>query len=659
MTEQLSLAQRIIQARRRGVPSIMANFSRLLTSSSDSLMPIVLVAYGDTCTDPFNDRMYTSWHTRAILAEIVAQNWAKLNSITSSDVIMARLYGEIAATNFALEKNTYNDVVQARSNIYKILMGNCPSRNTFQATITDIVKRCRESPKNQIITAAEASKFMDTISSVSLQTHIFYSMRGQAVSSVFFRDNNAQNAWINLADPLVDYVDLDNINFDVVDEITPIWQQMTEGSMLGYLEARAIQSVDKCRSLIAGAMFAYIVSMTKEHNLTASWISRRKQQFQARLPGLNLDAYITEGIIRQYPRFYAVRDPTWENIYNQLAICWSMLQSNEGLSLAWIIEQSTSSNVTCLITIADVVSRLQYFDVELLIRKGVPEENFVNACRMALDLLRNPFCSIVRPTINLRQYADLAYLCTYIKRELMKDIVFGGYRGSTGGMCVIAESELRILATGLFNISKAKTETELTLFDQYNKTVQGFTIREIGHEVFKIPVVPRDTADAEAAAQERDLDRQARLGWPRQARDLPHGSKMVTTEDMVNELDAHQSRRSKSFKAIMTSLYSVQTQVPLNVVPLNTLDLPSPLRQISDALSNALADWHIETPAEWKTAIPPYQPQDNLGDVPQDITRCPLRVNVNARMHVIPPGPARLPVAPDRHDHPGRDEDEV
>ena len=422
MAEQVSLAQRIIQARRRGLPSVMANFSRLLTSSSDSLMPIVLVAYGDTCTEEFNERMYTSWHTRAVLAELVAQHWAKANSVTNNDVIMARLYGEIAATSFASEKNTRRDIIIARSSIYKILLSNRPAQNSFQVAITDIIRRCKEAPRHQIVTVEEASKFMDTRQPVSLQTHVFYTMRGQTISSNFLKNENAKNAWIDLADPLVDYVELDDINFDIIDDITPVWMQMSENSMLGYLEARAIQNVDKCRSLIAGATFVYIVSMTKEHNLTASWISRRKQQFQARLPGLNLDAYITEGIVRQYPRFYAMKDPTWENIYNQLAMCWSMLQSNEGLSLAWVIEQSTSSNVTCLITIADVVSRLQYFDVELLIRKGVPESNFVNACRMALDLLRNPFCSIVRPTINLRQYADLAYLCTHIKIFILSQL---------------------------------------------------------------------------------------------------------------------------------------------------------------------------------------------------------------------------------------------
>ena len=651
MAEQVSLAQRIIQARRRGLPSVMANFSRLLTSSSDSLMPIVLVAYGDTCTEEFNERMYTSWHTRAVLAELVAQHWAKANSVTNNDVIMARLYGEIAATSFASEKNTRRDIIIARSSIYKILLSNRPAQNSFQVAITDIIRRCKEAPRHQIVTVEEASKFMDTRQPVSLQTHVFYTMRGQTISSNFLKNENAKNAWIDLADPLVDYVELDDINFDIIDDITPVWMQMSENSMLGYLEARAIQNVDKCRSLIAGATFVYIVSMTKEHNLTASWISRRKQQFQARLPGLNLDAYITEGIVRQYPRFYAMKDPTWENIYNQLAMCWSMLQSNEGLSLAWVIEQSTSSNVTCLITIADVVSRLQYFDVELLIRKGVPESNFVNACRMALDLLRNPFCSIVRPTINLRQYADLAYLCTHIKRELMKDTVFGGYRGAAGGMCVVAESELRILAAGVFNISKAKTEAELSLFDQYNKTVQGFTVREIGNEVFKIPIVARDQENAEAAERVRELDRQSRAGWPRQARDLPHGTIMVTSEEMVNELEAHQSQRSKSFKIIMTNLYSVQTQVPLNVIPANTLDMPSPLRAIPDAVSNALTDWAIATPAEWKTAVPAYVPRDNIGQVSPNIARCPLRVNVNARMPMFPIPPEDRPGVPGPDDH--------
>ena len=659
MAEQLSLAQRIIQARKRRIPSVMANFSRLLTSSSDSLMPIVLVAYGDTCTEAFNERMYTSWHTRAMLAELVAQHWAKVNSVTNNDVIMARLYGEIAATNFASEKNTLRDIIAARSNIYKILISNRPAQNSFQVSITDIIKRCKEAPRNQIVTIDEARKFMETDQPVSLQTHVFYTMRGQALPSEFLKNDDAQNAWINLADPLVDYVALDDINFDIIDDITPIWLTLSENSMLGYLEARAIQNVDKCRSLIAGATFVYIVSMTKEHNLTASWISRRKQQFQARLPGLNLDAYITEGIVRQYPRFYTMKDPTWELIYNQLAMCWSMLQSNEGLSLAWVIEQSTSSNVTCLITIADVVSRLNFFDVELLIRKGVPESNFTNACRMALDLLRNPFCSIVRPTVNLRQYADLAYLCSHIKRELMKDVVFGGYRGSAGGMCVVAESELRILAAGIFNISKAKTETELTLLDQYNKTVQGYTVREIGNEVFKIPIVQGEPADAEVVDRARDLDRQARAGWPRQARDLPRGTILVTPEDMVTELEARQSERSKSFKVIMTNLYSVQTQVPLNVIPANTLDMPSPLRAISEAVSNALTHWHIATPDAWKTAIPAYAPGNNIGDVSPEIARCPLRENVNARMRAIPRAPAGRPVAPGLDDRIAEDQENV
>lgn len=99
---------------------------------------------------------------------------------------------------------------------------------------------------------------------------------------------------------------------------------------------------------------------------------------------------------------YAQPDATWKDIYRQLVVSWSMLQIPEGLTLTWMIERAANTNVTCVTTTTDVVTKMQLFDVDLLIRKDLPRENFRQAMIQARDLLRNPFCSVVQPTVNIQ-----------------------------------------------------------------------------------------------------------------------------------------------------------------------------------------------------------------------------------------------------------------
>ncbi|XP_076229213.1 uncharacterized protein LOC143175199 [Nomia melanderi] len=326
-----------------------------------------------------------------------------------------------------------------------------------------------------------------------------------------------------------------------------------------------------------------------------------------------------------------------------------MLQVPEGVSLSWIIEQATNNNVTCLTTITDVVTKLRFFDVDLLINKGIPRDNFKFAMMQARDLLRNPFCSLVKPTVNIRQYPDLAYICTFIKRDLLRDSAFTGYRGQASAMCARTESELRQIATALFSISKEQTGAELSINDIYLTRVSRDTknYKIIGDQVFAVPkdiedegLHPDDADGEDHLRTSRRLRaeqlRQQRVDWPRQAQDLPRGSQLIPRDEIYDTLEKSTSTHAKAFKLVMARMYAVQVQVPLTLMPATAVNLPRPERSVAPDVIEALRIWDIDVPSNWADPVPPYVPIDDENLAYEESTHMGPRRTVNTQRQADP-----------------------
>lgn len=603
LSERIKLRQRIRQARMCGVPSVIANFSQLMTESADNLKPLVLVATGHVLAEAHREHAsaFVSWHACPLISEVIANHWAKSFGTRDADHIMALAYSEMVGFSCVRDQSTQNDRDRARRKIIRILKQSPPSVNEMRAYIFEIIKRCK-AVGNRAARANERAKFIPDGAEASQQTLVFYMLRGHTIPAAFFTEPYLRDAWTALADLDEDWVDLGDNVFEPDAEFGLKWAHMVDDTLLGYYEGKALQSLEKARGMLGGAMFCYLTALSRKRNVTQYWVHRRKREFQNRIPGINFDPYISEPIVKNFARMYTEDDAQWEDIYRQLVVYWSIFQATEGISLTWIFEQASYNNVTCLTTITDVVTKLQFFDVDFLIQKGIPRDDFRHAMIQARDLLRNPFCSVVKPTVHHRQYADLAYLCTYIKRNLLKDESFAGFRGQASAMCTRTEAKLRQIGAALFEISRKRTGVDLNLHGIYTPDDDVVEVRGDG-----------EADQAEGGCQQRrrvnNELQQDRAGWPRQAWDLPARARLVDRDEMFNFLEQQSSPLAKAFKLVMNRMYAVQSQISLTGMPLNALNIPPPERSIAADVRDALLLWEIDVPEDWLAEVPAYIPE--------------------------------------------------
>ncbi|DAZ89737.1 TPA_asm: nucleoprotein [Nomada lathburiana mononega-like virus] len=653
MANRGTLSERIVQARNKGVPSIVANFSQLMSTSVDAFSPLTLIATGDVLNDEHRGLVpaFITWGARPLIAEVTAQSWATAHGAQDADQVLARTYGELTGINIVRNQNAVDHVVRSRERIMRILRQRCPPVMEIRSLVTDIITKCRNQD-DAWADPEDIAAYINHPVNASNQTVTFYKYRGHLVDANIFSNEDSRVKWIQLNRLNNHLVDLEEFDFAIEDNLIELWRGLERDTVLGFYEAKAMQGVEKTRSMMGGAIFSYLATLAKVSNITPAWVQRRKKQFEDRLPGVNFDGYISEPVLKHYARMYTQVDAQWEDIYRQLVVCWSMLQSAEGASLAWIIEQASNNNVTCVMTIADVITRLQFFDIDLVLAKGIPRTNFSYAAIQAGDLLRNPFCSLVKPTVNIRQYADLAYLCTCIKRDHIKDQAFAGYRGQANSMCARTEAELKQIATNMYRMAQEKTDTDMSIQALYKSRcgIEGADLHEIQDDVY---IVPRPDAAAanlhlgddhaehhrEARREAMEQLRQTRIGWPRQAMNLPVGAIRVTRDQMYEALERTASPEARAFKLIMSRLYALQNQVPLATMPGNAVNIPSPVRTIPEDVRDALILWGADIPVEWSLPTPVYIPGQIVGPYPRQFATILPRQSVNVPPPEInPPG---------------------
>lgn len=615
------VARRVFAANRLGVPSVIAGMSHLMSASADSLIPHLLVATGDVLLNLNAEQVlaFTTWAARPLIAEVLARVWARKFGAADEATIIARMFGELVGISNARCRVSIDDLHASRNQIVLTLRRSPPSINEVRSLIHEILLRCRSAGDN-IYTADQCRDVIHPAIELTAQTYAFYEMRGHVIPADIFANEAFRVIWVQLQDPAIEYVDTEGADYEISEEFSHIWANANQNFILGYYEGKAIQSPEKSRSIIGGSIFTYLTSLAKNSGVTPSWVQRRRRMFADRLPGINFDTYITEHTIRHYQRLYGKEDATWEEVYKQLATCWSMLQIPEGIPLTWIIEQASNNHVTCLTTIADVVTKLKFFDSDMLIGQGIPVGNFEAALTQVRDLMRNPFCSVVRPTVQLRQYADLAYLCAYIKRELLRDEAFVGYRGSPATSCTLSAQELQTIARSIHQITVRKQSAGVDLVSLYSNTLQAdHQVKEINGEVFVIPIRenPVNHDDGEAgphghhdhhAGEVPYPINNARAGWPPAAMNLPAGTRKVTDASMFDAITEAMSPRARAFTALMHRMYALQVQVPLTAIPENSVTVPSPLRSIPVAVRDQLNVWGIGVPQEWGGDEPRYDP---------------------------------------------------
>ncbi|QPB73969.1 nucleoprotein [hymenopteran chu-related virus 126] len=627
----MALGMRIAQGRRHGVPSLISNLANLLHSGSESAVPLLPVAVYDALKEAArgDEVAFCTWLSRASIADAIAKVWAVREGVTDEAKIMARAYGELVALWVVSDKSTLLDVKEARQKIISDFAAHSPSVNDIRSLIAEITHQVARAG-NGMAPREDVKSYIpgNPLDGERMQRVIFYKYRGHLLPSAIFRTSEARDIWTALSQLDKMYVPVENIDFSLVDDFSSKWATCGEDTVIGFYEGRTQHNPAPARSMIAGAVFTMLTCMTKESNLTPGWVSRRRTQFQALIPDIALEDYITQDIIKHFSQMYTKEHVDWNVIYNILVVSWSHLQASGSTSLCWIIEQSANSNITGAANVAEVVSKLTYFDAEHVIQRGIPLANMTALIKLLIAVYRSPFSSINKPPVQLREYADIAALAIIIRKEFFGDGVFAQYRGQAMAMCVNAEVNLKVLAAGVFAMSQDAFGSEASTADFFRKLMEskGHVVKLVNDQAFVIPnkeykgltdtsrgegVSESDTARSRQEEQ-REEDRAAQLAaradWPRSVKNLPRSTKVFNTEEMIRELETTLTPRALAFRRIMSWAHAHQLQLPLVPIGLSATNVPSAEKQVPEEIAADAKLWGVTIPLDWTQPIPAYTP---------------------------------------------------
>ncbi|DAZ89729.1 nucleoprotein [Oropsylla silantiewi mononega-like virus 2] len=597
------------------LPSILANARGPTLSDESSLLPLLVVAVDDLLADCAQASAWVTWGARPFIANKLSRIWASANSITATPSIMAKMIGELTATHSVKDANTVQDRDSARNKIISFLRSNPPDNTELTSYTNQILIKCRAASTGNA-SAEQIALFMPrgTVGPVSIQTLIFYRCRGHIVPKEIFLEPALRELWVQLTRTDTVRVQINQIAVSLIPDYTQIWQDADIDTILGIYEGMAETDPNSMRKHIAAAVTVYVASLAKEVNITDAWLERRLQSMQSALPDVQLSTVVDVPTIKAYATSYPRSTMTSDHLYATIAMAWSQLDLQSIKPLTWILEQSAYSNVTALLALADVITKVRYFNIQHLIDAGIPETEFKKVIDLCLTILYDKFSPIIAPKVMVRDYPDLAYIGLFMKKTQLLDDKMKAYGGRPEASCKLPQSTLVRLATELKEYNDSLIHSELSPNSAYLKHCQKDNIQmvEIGGDIYTYPKLsderPNVGADDEAQRDrandmkdmQRQLQRAERVDWDRAAKALPTGAKKVPKEDIIAAVKSNEGVLTVAFNSILREVSAVAQQHPLNGPVEHILDIPTCKKKLSPQIITWAEAWKCEILAEYR-----------------------------------------------------------
>lgn len=174
---------------------------------------------------------------------------------------------------------------------------------------------------------------------------------------------------------------------------------------------------------ILEAMFVSLASFTKGDNATSDWIQKRLNQFRRTDKAFDAIKTPTHALISRFSSIYLPNKVTEAQYCEVLRLHYQKFRTTVKSTRrflgfperfleagCWLVEQAPGLNCAPLQAIAELITkrRLSYC---ILLNLFPIEHELVAVCRAMYTKIRSPFASIKRPTVPVRQYPTLAFLC--------------------------------------------------------------------------------------------------------------------------------------------------------------------------------------------------------------------------------------------------------
>lgn len=438
-------------------------------------------------------------------------------------------------------------------------------------------------------------------------------------------------------------------NYD--DNPALLWPTWGLREKLTYFEMKGRCDAKENDNWAMASVVAWSYTITKQGTITPNWLQSRIKQLVEKFPDLQLGDIITSQVLKLIIQKTPLNNINSDYVARSMLAMYSMYSESAVECLQWNIEQGVVNHITPAQCFAEAITKASHPMLDIL-RTKINELQFAKLAELTGDLYYNRFCCVLKPTVEVQEYADLGYMGIYISlTELGKKTT--AYAGSIANKADHPKSVLESWARAIIEQNRQLAMSGMELIDIARKTFPEGVIWEVNNRYFfdtaadnNPPLVAEgaqpnaDTVDA----QLRTL-REQRQDWPRTMRNLPASVKEISLEELGDKLVATQSAWAKALRRVLALLYDLTKQSVLPTLRETVVNPSQWKSKLTNNLLNDLTALQVTIKPEW-TQDPPLIPDVLVNNaITMHNFYLPTRENINideivAVNEVIPlPGP--------------------
>nr|WPR17561.1 MAG: nucleoprotein [Beetle aliusvirus] len=651
--------------------------SSQLSSSSDKIACALLTACGANL--PHTDGNNVAWvmmQSLGPLAELMSREWVNSARGRTDSQRMAYMFGQLTST-WMIEDHTLPATAEARRYIQETCLMNPPNMDSINHVgryAIDIFNK----EKNELVQVPA-----DTFRS---QLYIPNNMNPPInippmVNRMFLRlwERNLHNLSIDIFDG--DFATLlgqvrnldvdplpipDNLVVTVSPHLVANWINLNVDYKLAFYEILGMARHDHYNAHVASASFVALAVLIKQGNLTDAWLEKRVDRLSKELQSLDLTGMITTDIIGHFNVMFPVSQMTPDEVYYGVMAQYTLWDSLRIESIKWILEQSILHNTASANALSSVIMKTKSLNIDLLLIQ-VPTIEFTNLCTLVGNAIYDRFCTIIKPPVTVREYADLAFIGIVIAfKRLEPSKTQNQFAGKPDMMASLPYEQLIDIAAKISEISSAIEADTINAVSIAKDFLHDYTIIDgQNRDVFLIPkssqpacpnvqqwsdyvstalnrrqivqgagdlftgiqshyfrkqqnlaqakvrgeaqnVIDDLTRELEDLEEQVTLERRSQ--WGRKFQTLPLTANRMTHLGLHQMLLNNQSTMAQAFRNLMIEFHNLGLQRPLAILEGDRINPDQRRYKLSDQVLADLTTMRVTIPDEWRRDPVPVAP---------------------------------------------------
>lgn len=440
-----------------------------LQGGQEPLLPVLSGEAG-----PYNKLVvaYGSMVARFFMAERISEQ-RKLHNQNALTTSVLEVIGRLMIR----ETKSMTEVQSAQSTFDQLLK-NRPLQ-------TDRITRMLDNYKTKMSTLAPNSineldnegKFMYWESYPSKETAHLGSLEFRAAMLHCIPRSAFSEACRATYDHLV--ADDDGVTTDMIDALElvdtdwpNIWSSATPNARIGMLEGVVRSNPDPSMKSFVTSVFCVMTVLCKGSNYTDQWVNKMTERINGS-SHITLPNQIDANFLKSIAASLGRDSLDTSTVRKSLQVLYLAVQDPIYRPIAWAVEQARFSNITTALALAECFAKVRFFPIDALVDYGLPQTQFTAFAQVALDVLYDPFMSIVAAGDATRSYADIGYVADTLKSALLNDDTFKrGYQGDLVKSVALPIGTLKTVVDCIVSLNRQILSNVFTL-DQILSTRTG------------------------------------------------------------------------------------------------------------------------------------------------------------------------------------------